>query len=158
MIDYVFIKLTTGEQLMAMLESEDGSHVAISHPMVIRLTPIDVGNGRMHENVTATPFCKFSEGDDFVLPKSSIMFIKQLSSTIINHYKSVVEQYEHATLRTDRSQEKRKVSWAGEEEEMSVEEIRKRIELLESIYAGDRTEEAEEEYEKNFIEGNDTLH
>ena len=36
MIDYVFIKLTTGEQLMATLESEDTSHVAISHPMVIR--------------------------------------------------------------------------------------------------------------------------
>ena len=158
MIDYVFIKLTTGEQLMAMLESEDGSHVAISHPMVIRLTPVEVGDGRMHENVTATPFCKFSEGDDFVLPKSSIMFIKQLSSTIVNHYKLVVEQYEHATLRTDRAQEKRKVSWAGEEEEMSVEEIRKRIDLLESIYAGDKTQEAEEEAEKNFIEGNDTLH
>ena len=158
MIDYVFIKLTTGEQLMAMLESEDGSHVAISHPMVIRLTPVEVGDGRMHENVTATPFCKFSEGDDFILPKSSIMFIKQLSSTIVNHYKLVVEQYEHATLRTDHAQEKRKVSWAGEEEEMSVEEIRKRIELLESIYAGDKTQEAEEEAEKNFIEGNDTLH
>jgi hypothetical protein len=158
MIDYVFIKLTTGEQLMAMLESEDGSHVAISHPMVIRLTPVDVGDGRMHENVTATPFCKFSEGDDFILPKTSIMFIKQLSSTIVNHYKLVVEQYEHATLRTDRAQEKRKVAWGGEEEEMTVEEIRKRIDMLESIFAGDRKEEAEEEYEKNFIEGNDTLH
>ena len=158
MIDYVFIKLTTGEQLMAMLESEDGSHVAISHPMVIRLTPVDVGDGRMHENVTATPFCKFSEGDDFILPKTSIMFIKQLSSTIVNHYKLVVEQYEHATLRTDRAQEKRKVVWGGEEEEMTVEEIQKRIEMLESIYAGDKKEEAEEEYEKNFIEGNDTLH
>jgi hypothetical protein len=158
MIDYVFIKLTTGEQLMAMLESEDGSHVAISHPMVIRLTPVDAGDGRMHESVTATPFCKFSEGDDFILPKTSIMFIKQLSSTIVNHYKLVVQNYEHATLRTDRAQEKRKVTWGGEEEEMTVEEIQKRIEMLESIFAGDRKEEAEEEYEKNFIEGNDTLH
>lgn len=158
MIDYVFIKLTTGEQLMAMLDAEDESHVAISHPMVIRLTPVDVGDGRMHENVTATPFCKFSEGDDFILPKTSIMFIKQLSSNIVSHYKTVVEQYEHATLRTDRAKEKRKVSWGGEEEEMTVEEIRKRIDMLESIFAGDRKEEAEEEYEKNYIEGNETLH
>ena len=57
-----------------------------------------------------------------------------------------------------KAKEKRKVSWAGEEEEMTVEEIRKRIDMLESIYAGDRTQESEEEIEKNFIEGNDTLH
>jgi hypothetical protein len=158
MIDYVFIKLTTGEQLMATLDAEDESHVAISHPMVLRLTPVDLGDGRMHENVSATPFCKFSEGDDFILPKTSIMFIKQLSSTIVNHYKVVVEQYEHATLRTDHLKEKKKVSWGGEEEEMTVEEIHKRIEMLESIFAGDKSEEAEEESQKVFVEGNDTLH
>lgn len=155
MIDYVFIKLTTGEQLMATLETEDGSHVAISNPMLLRLIPYS-DNGKIQEHVTATPFCQFSEGDDFILPKTSIMFIKQLSSKILDHYKLVVKQYETAVLRP--SNQKSNLSWDEEEEDLTVDSINERIDRLESIFAGELSEEAEDESEKVFVEGNDTLH
>lgn len=152
-MNYVLIKLTTGEQLMAHMEAQDATHVAISHPMVIRMIPQAV-DGKISENVTATPFCHFAEGVDFVIPLSSIMFIKPLKQSIIPHYENVVREHEHVTFEAN---DKRRVRWAGEEEEMTLEEINKRIEMLQAIMDGD-AEEIEEEVEKNFVEGNDTVH
>lgn len=154
MIDYVFIKLTSGEQLMAILETEDGSHVAISNPMLLRMIPYN-DSGKIQEHVTTTPFCAFSEGDDFILPKTSIMFIKQLSSKVVDHYKMILAQYETAVIRT--SKQENNLSW-DDEEDLTVDSINERIDRLEAIFSGDRLEDAEEEAEKVFVEGNDTVH
>lgn len=151
-MNYVLIKLTTGEQLMAQFTAEDATHIAVSNPMLLRIIPQAI-DGRISEHVTAAPFCHFAEGTDFVLPKSSIMFVKPLKQSIIQHYRNVVEESADTVIAPN---DKRKVRWAGEEEEMSLEEINRRIDMLQSIIDG--TSPEEEEDEKVFVEGNDTLH
>lgn len=151
-MNYVLIKLTTGEQLMAQIEDENETHIAISNPMVLRMIPQAI-DGRISEHVTASPFCHFAEGTDFVLPKTSIMFVKPLKRSLIQHYRNVVQENEDTAIVAN---EKRKVRWAGEEEEMSLEDINRRIDMLQSIIDGKAPEE--EEDEKVFVEGNDTLH
>jgi hypothetical protein len=151
-MNYVFVKLITGEQLMATLKNETDTHIDISHPMIIRLVPV-AQEGRIGEHVTATPFCHFAESRDFTLPKSSIIFTKGLSKEVIPHYLNVVRQHDDTRFVP---KTKHKVDWAGEEEEMTLEEINKRIDMLESILAGDAADVEEEE--KVYIEGNDTLH
>ena len=151
---YVLIKLTTGEQLMAQFAAEDDTHIAVSHPMLLRMIPQAI-DGRISEHVTATPFCHFADGDDFVFPKTSIMFIKPLKPSIIPHYENVVKEHEKVAFHPN---EKRKIRWAGEEEEITLEEINRRMDMLQEIINGERKEEAEAEDKKTFVEGNDTLH
>lgn len=152
-MNYVLIKLTTGEQLMAQIHDENETHVAVSNPMVLRMIPQAI-DGRISEHVTASPFCHFAEGTDFVLPKTSIMFIKPLKQTLIQHYRNVVQENGDNEIVAN---DKRKVRWAGEEEEMTLEEINRRIDMLQSIIDGTSPEEEEEDV-KVFVEGNDTLH
>ena len=152
---YVFVKLVSGEQLMATLKHEAETHLEISNPMIIRMMPI-AQDGRIGEHVTATPFCHFADSRDFSIPKTSIMFVKGLSQTIVPHYLQVIDQYEDSTFKPN---EKRKVEWGGEEEEMTLDEINKRIEMLESTFSGNADEEELDAEEKRvYVDGNDTLH
>ena len=37
---YIIMRLNTGEQVMATLESEESSHYHVTHPMVVNMTQI----------------------------------------------------------------------------------------------------------------------
>lgn len=153
MITYIVIKLTSGEQVMACLEEDTTDYIQVSYPMVVSMTQV-IDAGKIHENITAKPFCQFSADKIYRLPKSSIMFYKELHEMLIPHYTRIVNAYEDTVLVKTKPQ--REVEW-DEPEHMTVDEIKKRIDMLEKIFGGEETPEEEEQH-RVFIEGNDTLH
>lgn len=136
---FVIIKLTTGEQMMAVLKSEDERYVELQSPMTIRTIPI---MGEQREHITAHPFCQFSDDKNFVLDKRNVMFVKKLHHIFIPHYKRIVAEHEKpATLVT------------RDHQEVGEEEVNKRLELLQKFLG-----KQEERDEYHFlVEGNDTI-
>lgn len=153
MITYIVIKLMTGEQVMASLEDDAADYLEVSFPMVIKATAVSDGE-RIQEQVTAHPFCQFSADKYFRLPKACIMFYKELHESLIPHYTRIVNNYEKTVL--VKPQNQKQLEW-DEPEGMTLEEIRKRIDMLEDIFGKEEIEEPEED-KRVFIEGNDTLH
>jgi hypothetical protein len=153
MITYIVIKLQSGEQVMATLEEDADTYIEVSFPMIISATPVTDGQ-RIHEHITAKPLCQFSSDKYYRLPKSGILFYKELHEVIVPHYMRIVNAYEDTVLvKPPKSQ--KELEW-DEPEEMTVDEIRKRIDMLSDILGNPREEP--EEAEKIYVEGNDTLH
>lgn len=146
---YIVLKLNTGEQLMAILEQEDATHIQILDPMIIRTIPV-LSEGREH--VTAHPYCQFTGDNVFDIEKKNVIFIKPLLRTMIPHYLRIVKEHENGpALRTQKRAED--LNW-GDEGEITREEAIRRIEMLQDLI-----EVEEEEPDQGwFIEGNDTKH
>ena len=144
---YVVFKLTTGEQIMGILEQEDETHMQIISPMIIRTIPV-LAEGKEH--ITAHPYCQFTDDNVFDIDKKNVVYIKPLKEIMIPHYKRIVMQHEREDLSAGVSQ-------------ITAEEARKRIKMLAEVF-GDELEEVlgEEEEETEelpvYVEGNDTKH
>ena len=149
---FVIVKLVSGEQVMATLTNEDATTVELQYPMVIRMIPF-VDGQRAHEHVTAAPLCQFSDDKTYRIPKTNIMFVKKLHEVLIPHYNRIVDEHENTVLvRSDKTGHIERIK-----EELTVEDIQKRIDMLESI-AGIERDTEEEEETGYYIEGNETLH
>ena len=150
---YVIVKFSSGEQVMAVLLEETPVDVTIVYPMQIRMTPIiDVDGAREH--VTATPWNKFAQDPEVTISKSHILFIKNLHHVLIPHYTRLVSENEETQLVNKKENRAEDLSWDEEDDGIhTVEELQKRIAMLESI-AGETTEEEE----RTYVEGNDTIH
>jgi hypothetical protein len=141
---YVVFKLSTGEQIMGVLEDENETHMQIISPMIIRTIPVPQ-EGREH--ITAHPYCQFTDDNVFDIDKKNVIYIKPLKEIMIPHYKRIVLQHEAE----------------GQVEvatQISPEEARKRIKILASIF-GDELDNVLEETEhikSVYVEGNDTKH
>jgi len=147
---FVVIKLSTGEQIMGILEQEDATHIQILDPMLIRTIPI-LSEGKEH--VTAHPYCQFTSDNVFDIDKRNIIFMKPLLRNMIPHYLRIVKQHEmNPVLETGNRAEGLNVK----EEEITREEAIRRIEMLRSILGIE--EENDLEMSEYVIEGNDTLH
>ena len=150
---FVIVKLVSGEQVMATLTSEDATTVELQYPMVIRMIPF-VDGERAHEHVTAAPLCQFSDDKTFRIPKTNIMFVKKLHEVLIPHYNRIVDEHENTILvRSDKTGNIERIK-----EDLTVEDIQKRIDMLESIAGIERDTEGEEEETRYYVEGNETLH
>jgi len=150
---FVIVKLVSGEQVMATLTDEDATTVELQYPMVIRMVPFIQGD-RAHEHVTAAPLCQFSDDKTFRIPKSNIMFVKKLHEIMIPHYNRIVDEHENTILvKSDKTGNIERVK-----EELTVEDIQKRIDMLESIAGIERETEEEEEETRYYVEGNETVH
>ena len=137
---FVIVKLVSGEQVMATLTNEDATTVELQYPMVIRMIPFIDGE-RAHEHVTAAPLCQFSEDKTYRIPKTNIMFVKKLHEVLIPHYNRIVDEHENTILvRSDKTGKIERIK-----EELTVEDIEKRIDMLESIAGIERDTEEEEE-------------
>lgn len=155
---FVIIKLVSGEQLMATLTDEDETSLHIDYPMIIRMVPF-VQGGRAQEHVTAAPLCQFSEDKHFSIPKNTVIFVKRLHQLIIPHYERLVEENETSVLvRKEEDGSISRVELGEEQEEdLTVDEIRKRIDMLESIVDSAKSRDKKEKDDRFFIEGNDTV-
>jgi hypothetical protein len=152
---YVVLKLISGETLMATFESEDDKYVKVDKPITIRTIVIPELN---KESITATPYCPFSESTSFVLEKNHIIYIKKLHTVYIPHYKNFLESYEDAMLPTTKKQIQEEEGF-DDLEELSLEEIQRRLDLLEAIATAPRDDLSEEEKdERVFVKGNSTKH
>jgi hypothetical protein len=152
---YVVVKLISGETVMATFEGEDEKHVKIDYPIQIKTTIIpELGR----ESISASPLCQFSDATTFVLEKGHIVYIKKLHSQFISHYKNFIKSYEEALIPTTRSSIQEKLSeYFDDAEHLTIDEINRRIEMLEAIAGGDIPEE-ELDVMLSVMEGNDTVH
>ena len=153
--DYVVVKLVSGETIMAMFTGEDEKFVKVEYPIQIRTIMIPEMN---RESISASPFCQYSDSTSFVLEKSHIIYIKKLHSQFVSHYKSFIKSYDEALIPTTRSSIQDTLSeYFDDAEHLTLDEINRRIEMLEAIASGGHPDE-DEELMLNVMEGNDTLH
>ena len=152
---YVVVKLVSGETVMAMFDGEDEKFVKIEYPIQIKTVVIPE---LQRESISASPLCQFSDSTSFILEKAHIVYIKKLHNQFVSHYKNFIKSYEEALIPTTRSSIQETLSeYFDDAEHLTIEEINRRIEMLEAIAAGGHPEE-DDDLMLNVMEGNDTLH
>lgn len=154
---YVVVKLTSGEQMMAVLKDEDEDFVILESPMSIRMIPVlEAGK----EHVTAQPLCHFTDDQSFIISKRNILFVKTLHHVFVPHYQKIVAEHSKTSFITRKQKSAEDLTWEDENEEYlterDAEEVRKRIALLREVFG--REEEEEEPELRIYVEGNDTKH
>jgi hypothetical protein len=156
---FVILKLVSGEQVMATLTNEDNDFCELDNPMVIKMVPF-IQSGQAHEHVTAVPLCQFSDDTNFRILKSNIMFMKKLHKVLIPHYTRIVGEHENSVLvRHDKEGNYSEVEQLREQEEtITLDEINRRIEMLQAIIDAPVAEKVEERDDWYYVEGNDTKH
>jgi hypothetical protein len=126
---YVVLRMSTGEELIAVLHAEDSDSVMVMHPMEMHHAP-DEEHGIEH--YWAQPFCPYSEEQTFFLEKKHIVYIKRLSEYLVPHYHSMVQNFsESEVIKSARMSAERKVSWGGKE--ITEEEAKQRIEQIKKL-------------------------
>jgi hypothetical protein len=154
---YVIVKLTSGEQMMAVLKDEDEDYVMLDTPMSIRIIPV-IEAGKEH--VTAQPLCHFTDDQSFVISKRNILFVKKLHHVFISHYQKIVEEHSKTSFIARKQKSADDLKWEDENEEYLTErdeeEIRKKLDLLREVFG--RENEEEEPEIRTYVQGNDTKH
>jgi hypothetical protein len=151
--NFVVVKLVSGEQVMATLTNEDANTIQLHYPMVIKMIPF-IQDDQAHEHVTAAPLCQFSDDNNYIIEKTNVLFVKKLHEVLIPHYNRIVDEHENTVLvRSDKTGHIQRMK-----EELTVEDIQKRINMLERMTGLERDTEEEEEEKSYYIEGNDTVH
>ena len=151
---FVYIKLITGEQLMAYKESEDANTVFLKFPMLIKTHMVGVSNGKISEQVTAGPYTLFVDNTSFHVNKSHIIVDAQLSQNAIPHYVHLVRDHEGVNLSYTSQSLQWEDDYGMEEEKLSIPDVAKAIQQLKSL--AETIKEAEAE--NTLVEGNDTVH
>jgi len=143
---FVIIKLVNGEQLMAVLVSEDEDYVELKSPMSIKMIPIIE---ERKEHITAHPFCQFSDDNIFVVSKTNLLFIKKLHHIFVPHYKRIVADHEKTEIMVNHHEE--------DLETETIEDVHNKIKLLQSLLKDKNTTEEKPDTFRVFVEGNDTI-
>ena len=86
----VVVKLVSGEQVMATLVNEDEYTVEIKNALLIRLKVITEDH-RHYESISVVPFCQFTDDPNFILDKSIIVYVKELSADLVENYQDLIE-------------------------------------------------------------------
>lgn len=73
-----FIKMVTGEELVAKLE-ENGDDYVLTEPVRIGMT---------NQGIAMGIWCPFIKGDKVTLAKSNVMFTSELDEDVMNAYNS----------------------------------------------------------------------
>jgi hypothetical protein len=142
------MKLTSGEQVMAVLKEEDEEHVLLDFPLCIKTIPILEAH---REHITAQPLCQFSDDRTFVIAKRDIIFVKKLHHLFIPHYQRIVAEHEKVSFIS--KDKKEALLW---EDDVDQEEAKRRILMLEELAKTPKDEREEERY-RVFVEGNETI-
>ena len=105
---YVVLKLTSGEQVMAVLSAEDEEYVELVSPMCIKTIPV-LQTGKEH--ITAAPLCQFTGDTTYVIAKKDIMFVKKMHHIFVPHYQRIVS--EHETTAVFQPADEKQLEWDG---------------------------------------------
>jgi len=92
--DFVIVRLSTGESILAIRLKEDEKEITIEYPFVLKNYPRITKQGGIIEQVTAGPYCSFAENRTFAFPKKDVFFIKKLHSFAIPFFMSLYNQHE----------------------------------------------------------------
>jgi len=153
--EFVYLKLVTGETLMALKEYEDEEIIVVKFPMLVKMHLVSSKDGRVSEQVTAGPYSLFVENSILNINRQHIVFDSQLSIRAIPHYVSLVKDHEGITLDYVQDQ----LNWEETEEDISaiddidtIQDIKSAVAQLKSISEEDDTDQ------KVYIQGNETIH
>ena len=156
MEDYVVVKLITGETVMATFDGEDEKFVDLRYPIQIRTIMIPE---IQKESISAAPLCQFSDATSFILEKSHIVYIKKLHQQFVPHYKNFLKSYEEALVPATRDSVLDSLEEYFEDaDELTLEEVTRRLDMLEAIANAPIGEATEPSDDIVFVEGNDTVH
>lgn len=155
--EFVYLKLVTGETLMALKEYEDEESIVVKFPMLVKMHLISSKDGRVSEQVTAGPYSLFVENSVLTINRQHIVFDSQLAMRAIPHYVNLVKDHEGITL--DYMTEQLRWDDSPEEEISPIEDI-DTIQNIKSAIAQLKSiaEEEVEVEEKVYIQGNETIH
>jgi hypothetical protein len=92
-MNYVVVKLISGEEIMSATEAEDTTTLQLLYPMMISNEMYQDENGHIKKMSKMVPFCPASDDRIFNLNKSMILFVNPLHKTLIDSYKVLVEAY-----------------------------------------------------------------
>ena len=90
---FILLKLTTGETLVATIRSEAEQTISIEYPFELK-TIHDRRQDMVVDVTAAAPFCGFAEDRKFTFKKDNLMFTKLLHNFSIPFYIELVEEYE----------------------------------------------------------------
>ena len=91
--EFILLKLTTGETLVATIRAEDDDTISIEYPFELK-TIHDRRQDMVVDVTAAAPFCGFAEDRKFTFKKNNLMFTKLLHNSSVPFYIELVEEYE----------------------------------------------------------------
>lgn len=149
--EFVYLKLVTGETLMALKEYEDDEVITVRFPMLVKMHLISSREGKVSEQVTAGPYSLFIDNSILNINRQHVVFDSQLSIKAIPHYIGLVKDHEGISLEYTPEE----LQWDDEvaEELATIEDVHAAIAQLKSI-----AEEEVDTEDKVYVEGNKTLH
>lgn len=89
---YIIMKLISGERIMAEYVGEASGCVDILSPLAF-FTERVVVDGVKQEELLAKPYCSFSIDDEFSIPKTAILYYKELHPAFVKHYVRLTAEY-----------------------------------------------------------------
>jgi len=92
--DFVIVRLSTGESILAIRLKEDEKEITIEYPFALKNYPRITKQGGIIEQVTAGPYCSFAENRVFTFPKKDVFFVKKLHSFAVPFFMSLYNQHE----------------------------------------------------------------
>lgn len=84
------MKLSTGEQVMALKVSETEEVTTVLYPMLINMLMQNQGSDTITTRFTASPLCQFSDHAEYELKNKFIMYELPLSNDMIIHFRKLV--------------------------------------------------------------------
>ena len=91
--EFILLKLTTGETLVATIRAEDDDTISIEYPFELK-TIHDRRQDMVVDVTAAAPFSGFAEDRKFTFKKNNLMFTKLLHNYSVPFYIELVEEYE----------------------------------------------------------------
>lgn len=89
MSDYVVMKLTTGEQIIASVVNETLDGITVLDPIQIKAIPM-MDEGEYVEQIMSNPYCQFTKDRQFTFNFKDIIYCKDLNPAIVKYYKKLV--------------------------------------------------------------------
>ena len=92
MDNYIVVKLSSGEEIVANLVKEDDYEIKVLFPMLVKYIPRMV-QGRLAETITLAPFTYFAADDEFTFAKHYIIFQKEMNPKYLDAYNQAVDDF-----------------------------------------------------------------
>lgn len=89
MNEYVVLKLTCGDVMLATLLNETTDGVVLLDPIKITSVPVVV-DGEPSEQIITNPYCVFTRERSFTFNHKNVLYCKPLNPTIIKYYHKLV--------------------------------------------------------------------
>lgn len=91
--EFVVLKLTTGEQLLAAVTAEFDESVVIAFPLVLKSIP-SMKDGIIYERLATAEYCSFTDEKEFNIYRKDIVYIKPMKKAVaVMYQRSLQEMY-----------------------------------------------------------------